>query len=183
MRRHLFHRRDAFADTGLIDEDLSVPETVLCPSTKDWILPLQGPLFDLVDARLLLLESVHQGHGFVLSRQVLVILAVEQAFVVDRRISLACERLQLELRVLNSQLFRRSALRSHLNDLVERKGLKLLFEFGFLLGILFERHHSVGGGALGSWLPLNRSVFAQSHSRAASFVVEPVFVEVGHHGL
>ena len=140
---HLLHLGDTFSYARLVNQDLSVPQTALSSSLKDGVRSGHGPLFDLKSTRLLLLKSVHEGHGFVLFGQLLVLLAVKDLFVVDRCISFVAEGLQLLFGVLEKELFLCPGLACHLDYLIQGECIELLLKIVSFFWVFLNVHHVV----------------------------------------
>ena len=146
MGRHLFDLGDALAYSRLVDQYLCIPKTALSASTEDRILALDGPLFDLERARLLLLKSVHESHWFVCLGQVVEFWTVKDVFVVDWSVLFCLERLELQISVLELELLFCLSLACHLDDLVKTErvelGLQVVIVTPFFRTI-FDLHHVV----------------------------------------
>ena len=76
VRRHLLHLADTFSYARLVDKYLGIPQTSLGAGTEHRILSLCVSFLNFVEARLFLLERVHESHRLVLLRQVLIVFAV-----------------------------------------------------------------------------------------------------------
>ena len=102
--RVLLSLTDAFADFGVVDEYLSQPETALRACSENWIHLLGRLLLDLEDPLLFLFQSIQQGHRLVSLSQVLQLILLNDALVIDGCILLCFERLNLKLSILQGEL-------------------------------------------------------------------------------
>jgi len=153
VRRRLLALADALSHLGLVDDNLRIPKTVLGTSSEVGVIPRDRFLFNGKVVPLLLLQGIEQRHWLVCPCQVV----VEDRPVVERCIFFLKEGLNLEVSVLELKLFRGPLLTDNqLSYFLETQGLHLVLEaFAFSWGLrvlVFNVHHVVEGGALGSRL-------------------------------
>ena len=159
---------DAGSYAAAINEDLSVPEATLGTCTEDRVLPLHTSLLDLVDLVLFLLECVHERHRLVGLGQIGKLGVLQNVLVVDRRVLLGKEGLNLQGRVFLRQFFLSpDAATRHRYDLIECQGVERRLQVissavrpvlvHLVILIILDAHHVVEARALGSsWLLVGR---------------------------